>query len=195
MRSHFIALATALVALGACVSASGQTPQPAPQSTPQQSAYRGPDLAAQRAAMDRLAPLVGRWQGEGRLLAPEQMTLHQTELVERDLDGLVLVVHGVGYADASRSGDPVFQALAVMSYDDRRGHYEVRAYNHGYATIATANFLDDGSFRWTIDAGGPVRMRYTVRFDAETWRENGEMSVDGGATWTPTVSLNLTRAP
>ena len=51
-----------------------------------------------------------------------------------------------------------------------------------------------GAFRWNIDAGGPVRMRFTISFDANSWRETGEMSVDSGATWRRTLDLNLRRA-
>lgn len=143
--------------------------------------------------MARLAPLLGRWLGEANVSAPHPMTVHQTEHVESALDGLLLVIRGVGYATPDRTGAPVFEAMAVASFDDRQGLYEFRSYTRGYATTATGMFLDDGSFRWSINAGGPVRMRYTIRFTDSTWRETGEMSTDGGATWRPTVDMNLRR--
>lgn len=162
---------------------------------PAAAQYRGPDVAAQRAAMERLAPLAGRWQGEADVHFPTQTRVFQSENVHPHLDGLVMVIHGIGHATATRDGEPVFQAFAVISYDERRQLYEVRAYNNGYATTATAVFLEDGRFQWTIEAGPTVRMRYTIAFDANTWRETGELSRDSGATWTPTLELNLTRAP
>lgn len=162
--------------------------------TPPAQAQHGPDTTAQRAAMERLAPLAGRWQGEATVPAPGPATVHQSEVVDRALDGLVLVINGTGHATAERTGAPVFQALGVMSYDPRRGLYEVRAYTHdGHVTTATGEFLSDGSFRWSFAPGGPVQVRFTITFDQTTWREVGEMSRDNGATWTRTVELNLRR--
>jgi hypothetical protein len=155
---------------------------------------RGPDIAAQRAAMERLAPLAGRWQGEADVRFPVQTHVFQTEDAHAHLDGLVFVIRGAGHATADRTGAPVFQAFAVISYDERRQLYEVRAYNNGYATTATGTFLEDGRFQWTIEAAPTVRMRFTIAFDADTWRETGELSRDSGATWSPTVDLFLTRA-
>ncbi len=159
-----------------------------------QPAYAMPDLATQRAAMERLSGLVGDWQGEVSVQFPQPMTVHQSERVERDLDGLVLVIHGTGHATAARSGAPVFQAMAVISYNDRRGGYDVRSYTHeGHVATASGEFLDDGHFRWTIDAGGPMRMRFTMAFDETSWREIGEFSRDAGATWTQTLEMSLSR--
>jgi hypothetical protein len=41
----------------------------------------------------------------------------------------------------------------------------------------------------------PVIIRYTITLGENTWNEVGEMSRDGGATWTRTVEMNLTRVP
>ena len=159
-------------------------------------AYRGPDVAAQRAAMERLAPLLGRWQGEAEVTWPHAMRVHQTERVERDLDGLLLHVRGTGHATAERTGAPVFQAAAIISFNERRGVYEVRSYTHeGHVTTANGEFQPDGSFRWSFVAGGPVRMRFTIAVQSDTWRESGEISYDSGTTWAPTVDLALTRVP
>ena len=164
---------------------------PAPAAAQHQ---RGPDTAAQRAAIERLAPLTGRWQGEAQVFQPVQTIVHQTEEVERGLEGLVLIINGTGHATAERTGAPVFRAFAVISYDTRRSQYDVRAYTHeGHATTATGVFLDDGSFRWSFAPGGPVQVRFTITFDQTTWRELGEISMDNGATWTRTVDLNLRR--
>lgn len=157
------------------------------------AAYRGPDLAVQRAAIARLEPMIGRWRGEGRVHSPRPMTVWQTERVEYDLDGLVLVIHGTGYADDTETGDPVFRAMAVISHDDRRGIYEVRSYNDGRTVTAEGRFLDDGRFEWSMSPPG-VMIRYRIDLSQGRWRETGEMSRDGGATWTPTVSLDLVRA-
>jgi hypothetical protein len=41
----------------------------------------------------------------------------------------------------------------------------------------------------------PVIIRYTIALDGDSWREIGEMSRDGGATWTPTIDMALRRIP
>lgn len=160
-----------------------------------QTGYRPPDVAAQRAAMERLAPLVGHWQGEVALQHPQQMTAFQTEQVEFALDGAVILVRGTGHATAERTGEPVFQALGVLSYDDQRSTYEFRTYAMGHATTAIGEVLGDGQFRWSINPGGPVRIRYTITVTGDTWREIGEMSYDGGETWRQTIDMNLRRIP
>ena len=181
-------LASILLAL-ACVS---QTPCVA-QSDGAPPAYRGPDVAAQRAAMDRLAPLVGRWQGEANVQGG--MVVHQTEQVERELDGLLLSVRGVGHATAERTDAPVFQAAAIISFNDRSGGYEVRSYTHeGHVATAAGEVLPDGRFRWSFAAGGPVQMRFTIAVDGDMWRETGEISYDSGTTWRRTIDLALRRA-
>lgn len=160
----------------------------------QSQTYPGPDTAAQRAAMDRLAPLAGRWQGEAQVFQPAEMNVHQTEEVARALDGLLLVIDGTGHATAEHTGDPVFRAMAVISYNARSSQYEVRAYTHeGHATTARGEFLDDGSFRRSFAPGGPVQVRFTITVDENSWRELGELSMDNGASWQRTVALDLQR--
>jgi hypothetical protein len=158
----------------------------------QAQGHRGPDLVAQQAAMDRIAGMVGDWEGEADVTFPAPRTVYQREHIERDMDGLLLLIHGHGYADASRSGTPIFRAVGVISYDDTRQIYEFRVYNDGRAATATARFLDDGRLQWTMDFS-PVIVRYTITLGANTWNEIGEMSRDNGATWARTIEMNLTR--
>jgi hypothetical protein len=123
---------------------------------------------------------------------PVARTVYQREHIEHDMNGLLLVIHGNGYAAPDRAGDPIFNALGVISYDDARQIYEFRVYNDGRAATATARFLDDGRLQWTMDFS-PVIIRYTITLGADTWREVGEMSRDSGATWAQTIDMNLTR--
>lgn len=191
MRSAVLAV-LALVAFS--TAATAQTTAPAAPAAPaaQPQRPRGPDLAAQRAAMDRLAALVGNWQGTANVLFPVQRSVFQSERVERDMNGLLLVIHGTGHATAERTGDPIFNAMAVVSYDDARQLYEFRAYNDGRAVTAEARFLPDGKLQWQMNFA-PVLIRYTITFNATTWNEIGEMSRDNGATWTRTIDMNLTK--
>jgi hypothetical protein len=181
MRAFVFSLALALAAFAPAAA----------QTQPAQQTYRGPDIAAQRTAMARLAPLIGAWEGQADITQPRAMVVHQTELVQPDHDGLVLRVNGAGFATADHSGEPVFRALGIISYDDMRQLYEFRTYAYGHAATATAVFLPDGSFQWSLPPRGPIQTRFTIRFDATSWNEIGEMSRDGGATWTRTIELNL----
>lgn len=187
MKFLFPALA-ALALLCAPAQAIAQTTQ-----TGSQTAYRGPDLAVQRAAMARLAGWAGDWVGEAAVTFPAPRTIYQSEHIETDMDGLLLVIHGNGYADSSREGAPSFRALGVISYDDRRGLYEFRVYNDGRASTAEARFLDDGRLQWSMNFA-PVLIRYTISFGDGRWNEIGEMSRDNGATWARTIEMNLVRA-
>src|SRR5215471_13831909 len=92
---------------------------------------RVPDLSAQRAAMKKLDFLVGKWTGEARLLRgpDEWRNLHQSEEAQYKLDGLILVIEGVGRTKSD--GHPILQALGVISFDDETATYRMRAFNDG----------------------------------------------------------------
>ena len=74
---------------------------------------RTPDLQVQLTAMKKLSFLVGKWAGEARLLrGPGQWaSVVQTEEAQYKLDGLFLVIEGVGRTAAEST--PLLQALAV----------------------------------------------------------------------------------
>jgi len=57
-----------------------------------------PDVGGQRSAMKHLSFLTGRWKGEARMLrAPgEFVEMIQTEEAQYKLDGLLLVIEGIG---------------------------------------------------------------------------------------------------
>src|SRR5579884_2408348 len=89
-------IAFALLALS--ISAAAQQPP------------RSPSAEAQRRAMEKLRFLLGRSVGDGRMLRPsgEWTEFHQTERVEYELDGLLLVIEGMGRAKTDNH--PLLQA-------------------------------------------------------------------------------------
>lgn len=175
-----------LASLAVAVLAAALAFAPAAQAQP----HQGPDLAEQRAAMERLAGMIGDWRGEAEVTFPAARRVYQSEHIESAMNGLLLVIRGAGHASADRSGEPVFNAFGVISYDDARDRYEFRVYNDGRAATAEARFLDDGRLQWTMDFS-PVIIRYTITLSGDAWREIGEMSRDNGATWTQTIEMNL----
>jgi hypothetical protein len=92
---------------------------------------RAPDLEAQRAALKKLNFLVGKWSGEARVLRGpgEPLELIQTEEAQYKLDGLILIIEGIGKTKAD--GQVALQALGIVSYEDEAGTYRMRAYNDG----------------------------------------------------------------
>ncbi|GAM99893.1 hypothetical protein U91I_03548 [alpha proteobacterium U9-1i] len=182
-----------LVTFVIALSLSALSIEPA-QAQTAQAAHRGPDLAAQRAAMARLSGMIGDWTGEVAVTFPAARTVHQVEHIESEMDGLLLVIRGNGFAEATHTGAPIFQAFGVISYNEQRQVYEFRVYNDGRAATAEARFLDDGRLQWTMNFA-PVIVRYTITLGEGRWNEIGEMSRDNGATWARTLEMNLTRNP
>ena len=80
-----------------------------------------PDVEAQRTAMRKLGFLVGDWSGEASVLhGPGQFSeLAQTQSAQFKLDGLVLMIEGVGRTKTD--GKPALQALGLISFADETG--------------------------------------------------------------------------
>jgi hypothetical protein len=120
---------------------------------------RVPDLEAQREAMKKLGFLVGKWAGEARLLRgpTESVELLQTEEAQYKLDGLIVVIEGVG---RTKSGDrPHVQALGIVSYDDERKTYHLRAFNDGRFLETEMKLLENSKgMTWSFALGrsGPI---------------------------------------
>jgi len=130
---------------------------------------RAPDLEAQRVAMGRLSFLAGEWIGRASIQrgpgAPTELV--QTENVQYKLDGLVLMIEGVGRA--SSDGQPVLQALGLISYDDQRMVYQMRAFNEGRFLEAEVKLSEHGkSMTWGFTLGD-IRTKSLLRMD-----ENGQ---------------------
>lgn len=158
-----------------------------------------PDIAAQKSAMAALSWMVGDWEGRGWTYTPsgERVTFRQTELVETRLDGALLLIEGRGYAPPADAQSPeqlMFNAFAVVSYNDIARAYTFRSYAMGYASSFEADVRADGAFVWRIAPPGGPRMRYTITQPSPgVWFEIGERSTDDGATWTQFFEMRLTR--
>lgn len=57
------------------------------------------------------------------------MELIQTEEAQYKLDGLILIIEGIGRTKAD--GQVALRALGIISYDEEAGIYRMRAYNDG----------------------------------------------------------------
>jgi hypothetical protein len=139
---------------------------------------RVPDLEAQREAMKKLGFLVGKWAGEARLLRwpGEWAELLQTEEAQYKLDGLVLVIEGVGRAKSD--GRSVLRAFGLISYDDESETYHFRAFNDGRFLETTMKLLEEGSgMSWGFSLG-EIRTSSVLRINERgEWTEAGEISI------------------
>jgi hypothetical protein len=139
---------------------------------------RTPDIEAQRAAMKRLGFLVGKWSGEARLLrsAGEPALLLQTEEVQYKLDGLILVIEGIGRSAADNK--PLLQALGVISYEDETCTYRMRAFNDGRFLETDVKLLEDvEGMTWGFTLG-QIATSSTLRINERgDWTERAEITI------------------
>jgi hypothetical protein len=138
---------------------------------------RMPDLEAQRAAMKKLGFQVGKWVGEAHILrgTGEPEVLIQTEEVQYKLDGLILLIEGVG---RTKNGKPLVQALGIVSYDDESGTYRMRAFNDGRFLETEVKLAADGKgVTWGFTLG-QIGTSSTMRINEKgDWTELTEFRI------------------
>jgi hypothetical protein len=127
--------------------------------------------------MQKLSFLIGKWAGEARLLrGPDQwLTVAQTEEAQFKLDGLILVIEGVGRT--ATESTPLLQALGVISYDDENAIYRMRAFNDGHFLESEVKLLDDGKgMKWGFSLG-EIKTSSTLRITEKgDWTESTEIT-------------------
>ena len=144
----------------------------------------------QRQAMGELALLDGEWRGEATIYNRDgsRTTLTQTERVGPFLGGSIRVIEGRGY-DAS--GDTVFNAMAVISWDEAEDRYRFRSWANGRDGDFTFERTDTG-FVWEVPAGPGAVVRYTATVQDGVWHEAGAYVREGMAPM-PTMEMTLRR--
>ena len=139
---------------------------------------RAPNVEAQRIAMEKLQFLVGEWSGEATVLrGPGQFAeMAQTESVQFKLEGLVLMIEGVGRNKTD--GKVSLQALGLISFDDETGTYKMRAFNDGRwleTEVALAAGSDSISWGFALDAYKTITV-LRINENGE-WTEHGELTI------------------
>jgi hypothetical protein len=149
-----------------------------------------PDLAAQRSAMQKLSFLIGKWAGEASVLRGpgEPVQLLQTEEASYKLEGLILLIEGVGRSKSN--GQPVLQAFGIISYDDEAKTYRMRAFNDGRYLETDVKLSQDGrELTWGFTLGD-IRTNSTLRInDKGEWTELAHITLGSQA---PRKLLELT---
>ena len=128
--------------------------------------------------MKKLSFLVGEWAGDVRIYPKpdEPLVLKQTEDVRFKLDGWLLQIEGIGRTKTG--GQPVLQALGMISFDDERCAYRMRAFNDGRFLETEVTLLDDGrSLRWGFSVG-EIKTTALLRVnESGAWTELHEIKV------------------
>lgn len=145
---------------------------------------------AMSAPMDRLAWMVGTWQGAGWMqMGTERHETDVTETIISKLDGRVLILEGVG----TSNGEVKHHAVAMLTYDPGDNVYRMRSVLHDGRTVDAIGTWNDDAFSWGFDPPQGGSVRYTLHHDAAgRWVEKGEFSRDG-KTWMPFFSMTLER--
>ncbi|MDI6624323.1 MAG: DUF1579 domain-containing protein [Brevundimonas sp.] len=172
-----LSAAAAAILIAAPVTASAQVPvQPA-------------GSVAQREAVGALDFLDGEWRGQAVVHGPGgPETLTQTERVGSFLGGSIKVIEGRGYA---ADGTTMFNAMAVLSWNEREGRYGFRSYANGYSGDYRFERTEDG-FRWETPAGPNARIEYVAVVRDGTWHEVGTYIAEGQPP-RPMIDMRLTR--
>ena len=152
-----------------------------------------PNVEAQRTTMKKLSFLIGKWSGEARILRTtgEPLELIQTEEAEYKLNGLLLMIEGIG---RSRSdGKPALQALGIISYDDLAGTYRMRAFNDGRYMETEVKLLPDGrGLTWSFTMA-EIKTISVLRIDEKgDWTELHDIVI---GSQTPRKFMELRVSP
>jgi hypothetical protein len=138
---------------------------------------RTPGLAVQRAAMKKLSFLVGKWSGEVSVLrtSGQFVALSQTEVAQFELDGLVLMIRGIGRTKSD--GKLALQALGLISFDDESGTYSMRAFNDGRWLESDVKLAEgDSAITWGFTLG-EMKTASLLRLNEKgEWTEHAELT-------------------
>jgi hypothetical protein len=140
--------------------------------------HQTPNIEAQRAAMKRLDFLVGEWSGQASAARGPGVVveLEQSEVAQFKLDGLVLMIEGVGRTKSD--GKLAIQALGLISFDDASDGYRMRAYNDGRWLETDVTLLEDGEgLSWGFSLG-EISTKSVLRInDKGEWTELAEITI------------------
>jgi hypothetical protein len=144
-----------------------------------------------KAKMKELAFMAGEWTGSGWTTGQDRKmsTFSQTESLQFDLGGTVLIIRGQG-KDAQ--GNIAHNAFAVISYNAQTKAYQMHSWlENGMSTQAAVELLGPGKLNWWFKTESGT-IRYKLEFEGKTWKESGEFSPDEKA-WYPFLEMSLTR--
>src|SRR5436190_4203777 len=104
----------------------------------------------QRREMKKVDWWVGHWKGSGWIqMGPQgRQEFTQTETIEAKLDGLVLIVEGMG--KSKENGETVHTALAFASYDHHANKFRWHAFTP-QGQIDTEAKVGTDTLEWSLE--------------------------------------------
>jgi hypothetical protein len=140
--------------------------------------------AAQLEAMKKLDWWVGRWKGEGwaEMVPGQRGTFTITESIQSKVDGLVLLVEGIGKSriPGKEQEIVVHNAFGVLHYDPKTQRYLFKAWRmpgaiHTDVEVKTT----DRGLEWGFELPQGGGLRFSMKLnDRGEWFEFGEISHD-----------------
>jgi hypothetical protein len=128
--------------------------------------------------MKRLDFLVGEWYGQAFAARGPGVVvdLEQSEVAQFKLDGLVLMIEGVGRTKSD--GKSALQALGLISFDDAGDGYRMRAFNDGRWLETDVTLLENGTgLSWGFTLG-EISTKSVLRInDKGEWTELAEITI------------------
>jgi len=132
-------------------------------------------IAAQQAAMAKLAPMRGIWRGPAVSKTPQgEIRMTQTERVGTFLDGTLTLVEGKAFLEDGKTG---FHAFGAISYDAATQSYWMSSHAQGRSGRFQLAVTDNG-WSWDIPAG-PAKIHYVAGFADGKWTETGDYVAPG----------------
>ena len=180
-RWTILSLATWVLAISMAVPIEGWAQQGDPQPFPEE-------------ARQRLDYAIGKWVSKTQAIDPKGKVV-RTSYSEDErrfvIDDRIVEISGM-----MRESGMVFRAWEY--YDVRSGMYTLTSIDREGRLITMRGELGD-VFRWTSDSrelpdGSSFQMRFThVDIEEDSFTAVGEVSRDGGKTWTVFTRQYLTR--
>ncbi len=148
-----------------------------------------PDLARHRAEVEKLAWMVGTWEGEAwHQRGPQRTEIVQKETVALRLDGLAILIEGEGRSKTAPD-QVLFRALGVVAFDEAVQGLRLSTWTGEGRGMVTHVDPTETGFTWGFEVPQGV-IRYTITRGDGTWHEIGEFTADGAA-WNKFFEMTL----
>ena len=150
--------------------------------------------SAKISGVKQLSFLVGKWEGQGWSLENGQRKeFTSTENVQYKLGETALLIEGNHTDKITDKGQKTggFEALALVTFNEKADNFLWRtATKEKGGGNFEAKLLDATSLQW----GRKDVFRFTIEINKTgQWFEIGEISPDGGKTWTKNFEMTLNR--
>lgn len=136
--------------------------------------------AAEVEAMKKLDFIVGKWEGEGWLMAGagKREVFKGTENVQAKLHGKALLVDG-HFLDP-KDNRTVHETLAIITYDEKAKKCLFKTYLFNRPGGEFELTVIDKGFSWELHPPNGPKVLYTMKLNEKgEWIESGEVMIEG----------------